>query len=598
MRHDALGITGNAVAWLFLVSPAAAQGHVSGTLQGQVEVLSPRDRVPAQKRPGTARLSGRVVDGASGEAIARARVRLLMGGAPRPPVLSGSDGTFTFGNLPAGGFSIAVEKASYLPGRIPDPGRTVRRMNEPMMLRDGQALENVVVKMYRGSAISGRVLDAHGDPVEYASVSALRLVPGGKPQMRAGQQTNDLGEFRIPRLEAGAYIVVAGPRRHSSDELVEGAEQQPQPVPTYYPSTPALDQAQPITLEKGQSVSGVDVVLAEGTLIAVTGVVLRRDGQPITGNAYVNARPSGRFGMMDGGGTSVRPDGTFRLTLPPGEYVVQAHVQPGSSGAASPRDEQSGFARVSLGGSPVETVTITVGSPATASGRVLFEGTSPAPPAPKDPLRLPLYSEEGDCRTGQAQISADWTFKVGGLAGTCASPPRLMFGRWTLKAATRGSDDLLEKPITFEPGQHLDGVQLIFTDRRSEMQFQVSDDKGLTTTEYVALVFPVDRSRWEGRSNVVQPFTIPSAEMLRIAEQSVRSAPPQAQAAFDAVKRRAMLIGPGEYFVVAVDDIGYEELRAPAVLERLAVHATRVMVTEGATLEVPLRRFALADVLR
>ena len=588
-------IVGTAV---FLFFPAAAGSQVAGGVQEHVEIRQLRDRVPPKPLTGTGSVKGRVVDGVTGEPVPRARVRLLMGGAMRPFVLSGSDGTFSFTELPTGGFSIAAEKSGYLQGRLPEAGRTIRG-SSPIFLREGQTLDRVVVRMYRGSAISGRVLDAHGDPVEYASVSALRLIPGGKPQQRAGQQTNDLGEFRLPRLEAGNYVVVVSPARHSHEEMPAGSEQQPQPVPTYYPSTVSIDQAQPLALERGQSVSGVDIVLAEGTLVTVTGVVVRRDGQPITGHGFVNARSVGRMGMMDGGGTSVRPDGTFRLLLPPGEYAIQAHVRPQTINGPPPRgSDDTGFARVSLGGSPVETVTIAVGAPATASGRVLFEGTTPPPAAPPGPLRLPLYSEVGDCQTGEAQVSADWTFKVDGLMGTCTAPARLTFGRWTLKAATRGDLDLLDKPVTFEPGQHLDAIQLIFTDRRSEMQFQVSDDKGQATTDYVAIVFSTDRTRWESGAGSVQPFHIPSPMTMQMLAQSMSSAPREAQLGFESLKRRAMPVTPGEYFVIAIDDIAYEEMRAPGVLERLAAHAARVTVAEGAKLEVALRRFALADLLR
>lgn len=599
MRQRALLIatTGSLV---LVLCPIAAFGQGSATLQGGVDMMPLRDR-PPQQRTGTATLTGRVVDGLSGEPIPRARVRVMLPGVQRPPVLTGTDGAFTFTNLPAGGFSVLADKSTYLTGRFPEPSRSVRIGSQRTMLRDGQSLDNVVVPMYRGSAITGRVFDAHGDPVEYASVSALRLVPGGKPQMRAGQQTNDLGEFRLARLEAGTYIVVVGPRRHPPDEIPAGAEQQPQPVPTYYPSTTSVDQAQPLTLERGQSVSGLDVVLAEGTMVTVNGIVARRDGQPMPGRAFVNARSAGgRLGMMDGAGSSVGPDGSFRLMLPPGEYIIQAHAQAQTSDPSpQPRSEQTGAVRVSLGGSPVETVVITVGPLATASGRVLFEGSTPAPAVPKGPLQLPLYSEDGDCRAGQAHMLPDWTFKADGMMGTCSAPRRMTFGRWTLKSATRGAEDLLDKGITFEPGQHVDGIQLVFTDRRSELRFQVTDDKGQPTTDFVAIVFSTERSRWEGSNSFVQHFYAPPAEIVQQMQQTMPApSRPEVQMAIDAMRRRAMPIGPGEYFVIAVDDIGFEEMRAPAVLERLALHAMRVTVAEGGNMEVPLRRFELADLLR
>ena len=571
-----LTLVGLLAAW---AGPATAQDQV-------------RDR-PVRPRAGTGIIRGRVVDGLSGEPIARARVRLMMSGVTQPVVMSGSEGEFVFENLPDGSFSISADKATYLQGRFPDQGRTFRSSMRPSRLAPGEAFDKAAVKMYRGSAISGRVLDPHGDPVEYASVNAMRVVPGGKPEARQGTQTNDLGEFRLARLQAGIYLIAVGPRRMSSDELPPGGEQEPQPVPTYYPGAVSMDQAQPITLERGQSVSGLDVVLAEGILVTVLGNVVRRDGEPVTG-AFVNARSAGRLGMMSGGSAGVRPDGTFRLSLPPGEHVLEAHVPPRGNAPSGPGAQQSGFVRLNVGGSAVETLTIVVGPAATASGRVVFEGTTPPPTPPTTPLGLPLASEEADCRSGEARVAADWTFKVDSLFGTCQPPSRLTFGRWTLKSATRGSQDLLEKPVTFEPGQHLDGIQLVFTDRKSELRFRVTDEQGQATTDYVALVFSTDKSRWDNRyGSGVEPFFLPPIEVLREMERS-RAAPPQ----LSAMRREAMVVSPGEYYVIAIDDIGIEEIRVPAVLERLAASAIRVSVTEGASVDAVLRRLELSQVMR
>src|SRR5688572_7196145 len=150
-----------------IVVAAAVLLTWADTTAAQETILSsvPRDRVPAT-RSGTGSIRGRVVDGTTGETIPRARVRLMMPGVAQPVVLSGSEGEFSFGKLPSGSFSIGAEKATYLSGRYPDEARTFRSAMRPRRLGEGEALDSVVVKMYRGGAITGRVLDAHGDPVE------------------------------------------------------------------------------------------------------------------------------------------------------------------------------------------------------------------------------------------------------------------------------------------------------------------------------------------------------------------------------------------------------------------------------------------------
>ncbi len=63
-------------------------------------------------------------------------------------------------------------------------------------------------------------------------------------------------------------------------------------------------------------------------------------------------------------------------------------------------------------------------------------------------------------------------------------------------------------------------------------------------------------------------------------------------------QERIVALAPGEYYVIAVDDIDAEDTQDPAVLERLTSSAIRVVVTDEAPIEVPLRRFNFADVMR
>ena len=571
MRHcSRVGEVVAGVGALLWVWSALTAGSAAGSLYAQ---MRPRDSGPGQVPTGAGVVAGRVIDGATGAPLQRARVRLRAGGTPSRLVVAARDGGFRFENVPAGRFSLFVSKSTYLDTTYPDGGRTIRSTDHAV-LAAGQRLEGAVVKMYRGASISGRILDAHGDPVDAASVVVWHHRPGSRPQVGGNVQTNDLGEFRIARLTAGSYILAAVPHNRQWEESAPGPLL-PQPVPTYFPSTVSADLAEPIAVERGESIANIDVVLAEGTPVTVTGVVVDRDGQPIPRDAWVHAWMPGRSlkKTFDGGSTVVRPEGTFRLTLHPGEYVLQATVQQSAPGGIG--TERVGQTRVTVGGSPEESVTIVVGHGARASGRVVFESAGPPPPAPKAPLHLPLHSGDGTCRSGAARISPDWTFQVEGLHGVCSAPRHLTFGRWRLKAVRNEGTDLLGRSIAFEPERPLDDLQLVFTDRRSELTFGVTDERGQTTTEYVVLVFPTERARWEEEEPIALTFVLPPGE-----------------------RRAAMVVAPGHYFVTAVDDLGWEDARSPAVLDRLVTSAVRATVVEGAIVNVSLRRIRFADVLR
>ena len=220
-------------------APAGRVSVVAESPQGSVrDPQGPvRDRVPAAP-VGRAMVRGRIVDGQTGAALARARVRLVGQGTPRPPVLSDSQGAFAFTGLPAGVYSLTADKATYLSGSYPDRRPSLRAsVAKALILRDDEVVDNLTLPLYHGSAISGRVLDEHGDPVEFAQVLVLPArAAGAGSGPRGTVQSNDIGEFRIGRLTPGRYLLMATVNQRMQDGPMSEAAPLPQPVPSYYPS--------------------------------------------------------------------------------------------------------------------------------------------------------------------------------------------------------------------------------------------------------------------------------------------------------------------------------------------------------------------------
>ncbi len=604
------------VAAIALVPASAGSQTVQGavpvrppvppTAQGQ----PPRDRVPPVQRVGTAALKGRVVDGVTGDPVPRARVRLVNSpSGPRPPVLTDSTGVFEFTALSQGSYNLMVEKSTYLTGQIPESVGSIRARMKPLLLRDGQVTE-LTVPMFHGGAISGRVLDAHGDPVDFAQVRVLRVPRGGRVTSAGQAQTNDLGEYRVPRLRPGRYLVQVRPQMNQNYQEPNITEPPlPQPLLTYFPNAPAMSQAQPITVNRAETVSGVDMMLAEGVPTLVTGTVLRSDGEVSSGGS-VNTRvvgPDSVAGFDSVGGTGIGPGGAFRLTLAPGEYTLDAQVMARQGPGVGPNEQLFGSARISVGGGSVENVTIMVGRGATASGRIVFEGSTPPPPSPGK-AHVPLYNPDGPgCRSAEAVIAADWTFKVEGLGGTCAAQPRSTFGRWTLKAVTVRGQNLMDQLVTFETGQQYTNVQIVVTDKRTQMDLRVAGDDGQPTREYVALVFSLDKTRWTGPMRQMRTYAPPPMTTTMVGS-SVRTTTTMSATVVGGMLSSSMNttglqeridgLPSGEYYVIALDDIEAEDTLDPGVLERLTSSAIRLTLTDEGPIEVPLRRFNLADVMR
>src|SRR4029079_16787366 len=160
-----------------------------------------------------------------------------------------------------------------------------------------------------------------------------------------------------------------------------------------------------------------------------------------------------------------------------------------------------------------------------------------------------MYSESGMCRSGEATIAADWSFHVEGLAGTCASPPMGMFGRWVLKAVMVNGTDIAESPVTFQPGHQIRDIQVIVTDRRSTLSFRVADESGQATRDYVVIVYPEKKDGWRNARIFVGPPLVPP--IAGPAAQSTLSAPGFGGSM---MPRREEMQGvpPGEYYGVAV----------------------------------------------
>jgi hypothetical protein len=529
--------------------------------------------------------------------LARARVRL--NSSIGEPILATTDtsGTFRFTRLPAAEYSLTAEKSTYTAATY--PGATRRLRSNRLTLAEGQSLSGLTLALFHTSAIAGRVIDLNGDPIDGAELRVLRLPKSGRgtPQMRAAGATNDIGEFRVAGLEPGSYLLVVVPRQGMRDESVPT-----HPVPTFFPGVTSPDQAQPIVIERGMSVLGLQMVMLDGVLSAVTGAIVDASGQPVTGGGSVNAlvRLKGAPNGWAADGTSVKADGTFELKLPPGEYELQvnatgagnasqgiaelraavdalrggAGVQPPSLHMMPASPQQYGRARVTVGGDMF--VPIVLGGGASASGRVVFDGTSPLPPIADGRESRPTLSfapADGMCRIGRVSFGADLTFSVDGLIGTCNARVTGASDGWIVKAVRYGNVDLLDGPITFEPGQQLRDIEVVLTDKRTELTLQVSDDTGRSTREYVVLAFSVDRERWTPGSRYVRTYVAFSEDTIGVGKRDTIGGLP-----------------PGDYYVVAVSDIDTEALGDPAdILEELSPRATRVTLADDSKLIVSLR---------
>jgi len=286
-------------------------------------------------------------------------------------------------------------------------------------------------------------------------------------------------------------------------------------------------------------------------------------------------------------------NGIGRLELPPGEYTLKAE---GSSGLQNTKDrivsDLTGMARVRLTAGARDAVTVILGMNASASGRVVFEGDS-SPPPTAAVNRVPMFAPNGQtCHYGSPTVATDWSFTIDGLVGTCRSAPSTaLSARWVLKSVVVDGREVLDEEVWFEPGRRYENVRIVMTDRRSQVRVRVRDADGTPTGEYVAVAFPVQRERWRSPDRYIRAAAPLPASFLGRSDPSGTGGEPGRSLRF-------IGIPPGEYYVIAVDDIEYNATRDPAVLVKLARNATRVTIPDRDLIEVPLQRYLLSDVIK
>jgi hypothetical protein len=205
------------------------------------------------------------------------------------------------------------------------------------------------------------------------------------------------------------------------------------------------------------------------------------------------------------------------------------------------------------------------------------------------------------------------------------------FARWYLKAITHEGKDLMDRATRFDQGQHLKDVEVVLSDKRTELTLHVADEHGTPTREYAAILFSTDKARWTENSRYVRTYMPPSEQMLSMMPPQGRSnsmtvtggvvnggvvtgslvggvvgglsagavsfatsGPPfTTPGGMDPRKEMFANMPAGDYYIVALDDIDAESARDPELLEQLSRGATRVRLVEGVPADVNLRRLTL-----
>lgn len=576
---------------------AGAQGGAFGQGGGRGQQLPPRDatgaNVGGDQAAGTAVIRGRVVSADSGTPIRRAQVRAQSGELRANRLVStDAQGRFEFKDLPAGRWNLTASKAGYMTLRYGQ--KRSFEAGSPIEVADAQVMERADFSLPRGAAITGRVFDEYGDPVANARVQVLRyqtvqgqrrLTPAG-----TGDQTDDTGSYRLYGLAPGDYYISATLRGGNGPFLDDNNGDSTSYAATYYPGTGSVTEAQRVTLGVGQEQPNVNFALQPVRTVKITGTALSSTGTALS-NGMVTLMPAEGAGgpgggpvmFTFGGNGRVRPDGSFTIAnVAPGNYTLMAVAGPGGGrgggfalrigGPGGAADEiEMATMPLTVGNEDVTGLTVVASRGASLSGTVLAAEGSVAKLSTNQ-IQIVAQSANGQFLPGPlgnrpSRVEADGTFVLTGLTGQKFIRVNGLPQEWTLKAVMLNGTDVTDSALEFRGTNENSGLQIIVTDKVSDLNGKVTTAKGEITRDYTVVIFPDDPAKWVFPSRYVKTGRADQQGQFRI-----RALPPE-----------------DRYLAVAVDYLEDGEGTDPQFLEQVKDRATRFTIGEGESKSLDLK---------
>jgi hypothetical protein len=468
-----------------------------------------------------------------------------------------AQGRYELRDLPAGRWQLSASKAGFV--TLQYGQRRPFESGRPIELGEGETMPRADFALPRGAAITGRVMDEFGDPVAGARVVVMRyqsfqgtrrLVPTG-----FGDETDDTGAYRLYGVAPGDYYVSATLRAQGfmadSDDTTGYA-------PTYYPGTGNVAEAQRVTVGLGQEITNITFALLPTKTVRITGTVIDSRGERLSNgfvmlHESVEAAGPGVMFMSRSGGR-VRPDGSFTISnVSPGSYslIVNAGGGPDSEGASVP---------VTVGNEDLSGLNLVTGRGASLSGRlVAAQGSTGQLPLTglqifAQPLRF-----EPMMGFAPGRVEADGTFRVTGLRGRRLFRVNGLPPTWVLHSVRLNGQDITDTGAEFKGQGSEEGLEILVTDRVSEINGRVTTEQGEPTRDYTVVVFPEDSSKWTFPSRYIRAGRADQEGLFKI-----RGIPPE-----------------DRYLAVAVDYLEEGEGGDPHFLEQMKERATRVSLGEG-----------------
>lgn len=510
---------------------------------------------PSGTDAGSFTVSGTVVNSVTGAPVGRALVRVFAV-VPRT-AFTDSEGHFQIEGVQevAG---LAVQKPGYFsPQELDNSGRS--------RLTIGPQTGPMVLKLTPQSAISGRVTDAAGEPIERMPVNLTeRTVREGRRRWdsRGFAQTDEDGKFRFSNLMPGTYYLAVGPAREEERLLARDEKPKTGYPNVYYPGVSDFTAASPIQVVAGQNaeanlaISAVPVYRVSGTVIGYP--VEQGVGVQILDQLGQALPLAGRFSA---------DTGTFDFeNIPPGSYVLKASSQAGDKPlrAETRLNVSTNLDNVHLALGPAILIPVQVRLEARDSSNL----TSPAwsqqrPPVSVRLIPLEMLTAEASSTSPQQRPGHEAMVLPDVEPGKYAANV-MTWGPWYVQSAGYGPTNLLSDDLTVAPAQNYP-IEIVLRDDAATLTGDVKSSDG---TEAPATVLVVPQS--SRRSVKLGQAFPPNGFTMRG-------------------------LAPGEYLVFAFDRADKIEYANADVLQPYASQATHVTLAPNQETRVTLNLIHAGD---
>jgi protocatechuate 3,4-dioxygenase beta subunit len=596
-------------AWQQQGTPGQAQVQTQGRGGNQPQ----RDPTQTQTQAtpaGTGVIQGRVLTADTGRPVKRVRVSASGAGRGMRTATTDDQGRYQITDLVAASYTITASKTGFVDSIYGQ--RRPLQPGTPLALADAQIANNIDLRLVRGGVITGHVTDEDGEPLARALVTIQRYqyVRGERQLSAAGaDSTDDRGQYRVFGLPPGDYYVSAS-TTGLGDLLGRGMQQlaaglaigsgaalngrggpggfggggrfggpdTPEPsgyASTYFPGVISSTEAGKVTIGPGQEASGIDFQIQVVALATVSGNVAGADG--IVSVTLSPQEATGGLGRIGGAQTyngRATAAGTFSIpNVPPGRYLAVARSG-GRNG-----DPKTAVQSILVNGQNVDGVTLLMMPGVTIAGNITVDSAGTPSPSDYSIFRVTIADAEPlpgggggpGGRGGRGGFGGDDRVQTNGSFTLTNIEPGLHYvrvsgggnpsqggGQWTLKSVLVGGADVADIPFEIKPGQNIDNLNVVMTDRTTDLSGTVRDATNTGAAAVTVIAFATDPQFWRSQSR-------------RIATSRTG----------DTGAYRLHGLPPGDYFILAVDDVEQGEWYDPAFLDSMKEKAQRVTLQDG-----------------